>query len=91
MGSGESYIMRNLRICTPHQILLIIKNRIMRWAKEAAHMREIRGVYRVLWRNEGKGPFGRPARRWEDNIRLDPEDLRWEGVDYIGLAQDNER
>jgi len=35
-------------------------------------MGEGRGVYRVLVEKpEGKGPFGRPRRRWEDNIKTD--------------------
>jgi len=35
-------------------------------------MGERRGVYRVLVGNpEGKGPLGRPRRRWEDNIKMD--------------------
>jgi hypothetical protein len=35
-------------------------------------MREGRGAYRILMgRPEGKRPFGRPRRRWEDNIKLD--------------------
>jgi hypothetical protein len=30
---------------------------------------------------EGKRPFGRPRRRWEDNIRMDLKEIGWEGVD----------
>ena len=42
---------------------------IMRWAGHVAHMREGRGVYRVLvGKPEGKRPLGRPRRRWDDNI-----------------------
>jgi hypothetical protein len=40
---------------------------------------------------EGKGPLGRPRRRWVDNIRMDPGDLGWGDVDWIGLAQDRNR
>jgi len=41
----------------------------MRWAGHVAHMREGRGVYRVLvGKPEGKRPLGRPRRRWDDNI-----------------------
>jgi hypothetical protein len=47
-----------------------IKSRRMRWAGHVARMEEGRGVYRVLvGRPEGKGPLGRPRRRWEDDIR----------------------
>jgi hypothetical protein len=35
-------------------------------------MEDVRNVHRILVGNlEGKRPFGRPRRRWEDNIRLD--------------------
>jgi len=44
----------------------------MRKAGHVAHTLEGRGVYRVLVGGpEGKGPLGRPRRRWEDNIKLD--------------------
>ena len=36
-----------------------------------AHMREERGVHRVLVsKPEGRRPLGRPRRRWEDNIKM---------------------
>jgi hypothetical protein len=37
---------------------------------------------------EGKNPLGRPRRRWEENIRLDLREIRWEVVGWIHLAQD---
>ena len=57
-----------------------------------ACMGEGRGVYRVLvGKPEGKRPLGRPRRRWEDNIRMDLQEvgLGYEG--WIGLAQDRDR
>ena len=43
----------------------------MRWAGHVARMGEDRGVQRVLvGKPEGKRPFGRPRRRWEDNIKM---------------------
>jgi len=48
----------------------VIKSIRMRWVGHVARMGERRGVYRVLvGKPEGKRPFGRPRRRWEDNIR----------------------
>jgi hypothetical protein len=39
---------------------------------QVARFGERRDVYRVLrWKPEGKKPFGRPRRRWEDNIKMD--------------------
>jgi len=54
------------------------------WAK--------RGVYRVLvGKREGKNPFGRPRRRWEDSIKIDLQEVGCEGIDWIDLAQDRDR
>jgi hypothetical protein len=51
-----------------------------------------RGVYRVLvGKPEGKRPLGRPKRRWEDNIKMDLQEVGCEGMDWIGLAQDRGR
>jgi hypothetical protein len=41
-----------------------------------ARMEEGIGVYRVLvWKPEGKRPLGRPRRRWEDNIKMDLQEV----------------
>ena len=54
----------------------VIKSRRMRWAGHVAGMGEGRGVYRVLvGKPEGKRPLGRPKRRWEDNIRMELQEL----------------
>jgi hypothetical protein len=37
---------------------------------------------------EVKRPFGRPRRRWEENIRIDLREIRWEVMDWIDLVQD---
>jgi hypothetical protein len=48
-----------------------------------------RGVYTVLvGKPEGKRPLGRPRRRWENNIRMDVQEVRCGGMDWTGLAQD---
>jgi hypothetical protein len=48
--------------------------------------------YEILVRNhEGKKQRGRPRRRWEDHIRMDLGEIRWEGVDRLHLAQDKDR
>jgi hypothetical protein len=48
-----------------------------------------RGMYRVLVREpEGKRPVGRPRRRWDDNIKMDLQEVGCEVVDWIELAQD---
>ena len=58
------------------KIMRVVKSRKMRWAGHVAHMGEGRGVYRVLVRKtEGKRPLGRLRRRWEDNIKMDLQDV----------------
>ena len=54
----------------------------MRWAEDVAHMGERRGVNRVLaGKPEGKRPLGRPKRRWENNIKIDLQEVGCEGKD----------
>ena len=49
-------------------------------------------VYRVLVGNpEEKRPLGRPRRRWEDNIKMDLQEVRCGGMNWIELAQDRWR
>jgi hypothetical protein len=72
--------MKSFMICTLHPIL--IKLRIMRWAGHVARMGEEIGVYRVLVGNpEGKSPLGRSRRKWEDNIRMDLQEVGCGGMD----------
>jgi hypothetical protein len=55
-------------------------------------MGEGRGVYWVLvGKPEGKKPLGRPRRRWEDDIRMDLQEVGCGGMDWIKVAQDRER
>jgi hypothetical protein len=73
-------------------IIRVIKSRRMKWAGHVAHMGEGRGAYRILvGRPEGRRPLGRPWCRWEDNIKMNLQELRWEGVDWIDMAQDRDR
>jgi hypothetical protein len=51
-----------------------------------------RGVYRVLvGKPEGKRSLGRPRRRWEDNIKMDLQEVGYRDMDSIELAQDRDR
>ena len=53
---------------------------------------ERRGVYRVLaGKPEGNRPLGRPRRRWEDNIKMDLQEVGCGGMDWIELAQNRDR
>ena len=40
---------------------------------------------------EGKRPLGRPRSRWEDNIKVDLQEVGWYGMDWINLALDRDR
>ena len=73
-------------------IIRVTKSRRMGWAVHVVRMGEMRGVYRVLVRKpEEKRPLGRPSCRWEDNIKIDIQEVGCGGVDWIELAQDMDR
>jgi hypothetical protein len=40
---------------------------------------------------EGRKPYGRTRRRWEDNIKIDLREVGWDGINWIDLAQDRDR
>ena len=63
-------------------IVRVMKSRIMKWAGHVERMGEKRGLYRVLVGNpEGKRSFGRSRRRWEDNIKMDLQEVGCGGKD----------
>ena len=55
-------------------------------------MEEGRDVHKVLvGKPEGKRPLGRPRRRWDDNIKMDLEEVGRSCRDWMELAQDRDR
>ena len=57
-----------------------------------ACMEEGRGVHKVLvGKHGGKRPLGRPRRRWEDNIKMDLQEVGRGCVDWMELARDRDR
>ena len=77
--------------CLPN-IVLVIKLRRRRRAGHVARMWEGRSVYRVLvGKPEGKGPLGRPRRRWDGKIKMDLQEVGCGWMDWIELAQDRDR
>jgi hypothetical protein len=74
---------------TSPSIIRMIKSRRMRWAGHVARMGENRNAYSILvGKPEGKGPLGRPRRRWVYNIKMDLKEIGWDGMDWIDLAWD---
>jgi len=73
-------------------ILRVTKSRRMRWVRHVARMGEERGVYRILvGKPEGKRLVRRPRRRWEDNIKMDFQEVGCGVLDWIEMAQDRDR
>jgi hypothetical protein len=67
----------------------VIKARRMRWTGHVERMEQMKGVYRVLvGKPEGKRPLGRPRLRWENNNKMDLQEVGSGGMDWIELAQD---
>jgi hypothetical protein len=57
-----------------------------------ARMGEGRGVHRVLvGKPEGKRPLGRPRHRWEDNTKMNLQEVRGGCGDWMDLSQDRNR
>jgi hypothetical protein len=55
-------------------------------------MVEGRGMYRVfVGKPEGRIPLGRPRCMWEDNIKMDLQEVGCGGMEWIELAQDRDR
>ena len=69
----------------------VVKSRRMRWAGYVARMGDDRGVHRVLvGKPEGKRPLGRPRPGWEDNIKMDLQEVGVAHGDWMELAQDRD-
>jgi hypothetical protein len=51
-----------------------------------------RNAYMILvGKPKRKRPLGRPRRRWMDNTKMDLRKIGWDGMDWIGLAQDRDQ
>jgi hypothetical protein len=61
---------------SPSNIIQVIRSRRMRCVGHVAHTGKRRGAHRVLMRKpEGKGSFGKPRRRWDDNIKIHHQEV----------------
>ena len=69
----------------------VVKSRRMRWAGHVAGMGEDRVVHSAfVGKPEGKRPLGRPRRRWENNIKMDLQEVGGGRGDRMELAQDRD-
>jgi len=74
-----------------HNIVWVTKLRTI-WMGHVASTGQRSGVYRVLvGKPERKRPQGRPRHRWEDNIKMDLQEVECAGMDWINVAQDRDR
>jgi hypothetical protein len=44
-------------------------------------------MHTIFWSENMKRPLGRPSCKWEDNSSMDMREIKWEGMDWIHLAQ----
>jgi hypothetical protein len=73
-------------------IVRVVKSRRMRWTGRVERMGEERVVHSVLLgKPEGKRPLWRPRRSWEDNIKMDVQEVGVSCGDWMELAQDRDR
>jgi hypothetical protein len=93
LGSNQNNTVWADAVCVHSQLVLLRSEAyLLRWAGLVARLGKERGVYRVLvGKPEGKRPPVRSRRRWEDNIKMDPQKVGCGSMDWIGLAQDRDR
>jgi len=81
--------MVSLMVFTPHQIHLGDRIERNEMVEHVARIGKIRAVYSdLVGQPEGKRSLGRPRRSWEDNIKMDLQEMGWRGMDSIDLAQE---
>jgi hypothetical protein len=72
-------------------VVRVIKSRRLRWAGHEARIEEGRSALRILRsKPTGKRPLWRPRRRWEDNIRMDLEEIGINAGNGVDWAQDRD-
>jgi hypothetical protein len=55
-------------------------------------MGERRGIYRGwVGKTEGKRPLERPRRGWENNIKMELQEVECEGIDWIDVAEERNK
>ena len=81
--------MRNFSLYHLPNNIMVIKSKRSRWAGHVARMEKGRRTYKILTcKPTRKRPMGRPRRRWEDNIRMDLEEIGINAGNWVNSAQD---
>ena len=60
-------------------------------SRDTCHILSFHVYLRFVIEREGKRPLGRPRRRWEDNTKMDLQEVGGGGGDWMELAQDRDR
>jgi hypothetical protein len=50
-----------------------------------------RCIQGLVGRHDWKRPFGRPRSRWDDNVKIDLQEVGWGDMNWIDLARDRDR
>ena len=72
-------------------LVRVIKSRILKWAEHGSRMEEGMSAFKILTGKPiGQRPLRKPRRRWEDNIRMDLEEIGINAGNWVDLAQDRD-
>ena len=70
-------------------IVRLFKSRRLRWASHVIRIEESKSSFKILkGKPTGNRSLGRPRRIWEDNIRMDLEEIGINAVNWVDSAQD---
>ena len=88
--TGEWRKLHNEELNDPYSspnIIWVVKSKRMRWAEHVAHMKKRAEVYRsFVEKPEIKRPRGRPSHRWEDDIKMDLQEVGWKGMGWTKMT-----
>ena len=92
MGSGEGSTMRNFNsLYRSPNIVRVVKSRRLRWAGNVHRMEKGRNAFKILKdKPTGKRSLRRPRRRWEDNIRMNLEEIGINAGNWVDSPQDRD-